>query len=59
MDWVETTGKTVEEATKRALQHLGVGTGDAEVEVLAIHPDFCLVRSLMSFHVFEARIAAR
>ena len=34
MDWVETTGKTVEEATKRALQHLGVGTGDAEVEVL-------------------------
>ena len=34
MDWVETTGKTVEEATKRALQHLGVGSGDAEVEVL-------------------------
>lgn len=34
MDWVETTGKTVEEATKRALQHLGVGNGDAEVEVL-------------------------
>lgn len=34
MDWVETTGKTVEEATKRALQHLGVGSGDAEIEVL-------------------------
>ena len=34
MDWVETTGKTVEEATKRALQHLGVGSSDADVEIL-------------------------
>ena len=34
MDWVETTGKSVEEATERALTHLGVGRNDAEIEVL-------------------------
>ena len=34
MDWVETTGKTVDEATERALAHLGVHRDDAEVEVL-------------------------
>lgn len=35
MEWVETTGRTVEEATGSALEHLGVGESDAEVEVLA------------------------
>lgn len=34
VDWVETTGKSVEEATSRALAHLGVHQNDAEVEVL-------------------------
>lgn len=34
MDWVETTGKSVDEATSRALEHLGVNKGDADVEVL-------------------------
>jgi len=34
MDWVETTGKSVDEATDRALAHLGVHRDDAEVEVL-------------------------
>ena len=34
MDWVETTGKTVDEATERALAHLGVHRDDAEVEIL-------------------------
>ncbi|MEI8127270.1 MAG: RNA-binding cell elongation regulator Jag/EloR [Actinomycetota bacterium] len=34
MDWVETTGKNIEEATQRALLHLGVGSSDAEVEIL-------------------------
>jgi spoIIIJ-associated protein len=34
MDWVETTGKTVEEASQKALQHLGVGHSDADIEVL-------------------------
>lgn len=34
MDWVETTGKSVEEATDRALTHLGVSRSDAEIEVL-------------------------
>lgn len=34
MEWVETTGKTVDEATERALAHLGVARDDAEVEVV-------------------------
>jgi spoIIIJ-associated protein len=34
MDWVETTGKSVEEATERALAHLGVHRDDAEIEVM-------------------------
>jgi len=34
MDWVETTGRTVEEAQQRALEHLGVALTDADVEVL-------------------------
>lgn len=34
MDWVETTGKSIDEATDRALAHLGVHRDDAEVEIL-------------------------
>lgn len=34
MDWVETTGKSVDEATERALAHLGVHRDDAEIEVI-------------------------
>ncbi len=34
MDWVETTGKSVEEALERALAHLGVHRDDAEIEVI-------------------------
>ena len=34
MEWVEVTGKTVEEATALALEQLGVAADDAEVEVL-------------------------
>ena len=34
MDWVETTGKSIEEATDRALAHLGVHKDDAEMEVI-------------------------
>src|ERR1039458_1207990 len=34
MDWVETTGKSIEEATDRAFAHLGVHRDDAEVEVI-------------------------
>ena len=34
MDWVEATGKSVDEATSRAIAHLGVGAEDAEVEIL-------------------------
>src|ERR1044071_9142374 len=34
MEWVETTGRTVEEAKGAALDQLGVGEDDAEFEVL-------------------------
>src|SRR5687767_4435262 len=34
MEWVETTGKTVEEAKDAALDQLGVDEQDAEFEVL-------------------------
>ncbi len=34
MDWVETTGKSIDEATDRALAHLGVHRDDADVEVI-------------------------
>src|ERR1700735_4776454 len=34
MNWVETPGKTGDEATDRALAHLGVHRDDAEVEVI-------------------------
>jgi len=34
MEWVETTGSTVDEATERALAHLGVHRDDADVEIL-------------------------
>jgi spoIIIJ-associated protein len=34
MEWVETTGKTVDEAMDRALAHLGVHRDDAEVQVM-------------------------
>ncbi len=34
MEWVETTGKSIDEATDRALAHLGVHPDDAEIEVL-------------------------
>ncbi|MGA2933506.1 MAG: Jag N-terminal domain-containing protein, partial [Acidimicrobiales bacterium] len=35
MEWVEVAGKTVEEATERALDQLGVAVGDAEVIVVS------------------------
>ena len=34
MEWVETTGKTVEEAKEAALDQLGVHEDDAEFEVV-------------------------
>ena len=36
MDWVETTGKSIDEATERALAHLGVHRDDAEIEILQL-----------------------
>lgn len=54
MEWVETTGKTIEEAQDRALDRLGVAEDEAEIEVLE-EPRaglFGLIRG-------EARIRAR
>jgi len=34
MEWVEITGRTVEEAKEAALDQLGVDTVDAEFEIL-------------------------
>ena len=54
MEWVETTGKTVEEAKDRALDELGVDDADAEFEIVddAKAGLFGLVRK-------EARVRAR
>lgn len=54
MEWVETTGKTVEEAKDRALDQLGVDETDAEFEVLE-EPKVGLFGRLRS----EARVRAR
>ena len=54
MEWVETTGKTVEEAKDRALDQLGVDEQDAEFEVLE-EPKLGLFGRLRS----EARVRAR
>lgn len=54
MDWVETTGRTVEEAKRAALEQLGVGEMDADVEVLS-EPKLGLFGRLRE----EARVRAR
>ena len=54
MEWVETTGRTVEEAKEAALDELGVDEADAEFEVLA-EPKAGLFGRLRS----EARVRAR
>lgn len=54
MDWVETTGRTVEEAKKFALEQLGVDESDAEFEVIA-EPKIGLFGRLKE----EARVRAR
>src|SRR5438045_380599 len=54
MEWVETTGRTVEEAKEAALDRLGVGEDDAEFELLA-EPKSGLFGRIRS----EARVRAR
>ena len=54
MEWVETTGRTVEEAKDAALDQLGVDEQDAEFEVVE-EPRFGLFGRLRS----EARVRAR
>lgn len=55
MEWVETTGKSVEEALEQALDQLGVHDDDAEYEVLVEPKTGFLGR----FGGTEARIRAR
>jgi spoIIIJ-associated protein len=54
LEWVETTGRTVDEAKRAALEQLGVGEPDAEFEVLA-EPRVGLFGRLKE----EARVRAR
>src|SRR3954452_9864452 len=54
MEWVETTGRTVEEAKEAALDQLGVAEDDAEFEILE-EPRVGLFGRLRS----EARVRAR
>ncbi len=54
MEWVETTGITVAEATERALDRLGVSEADAEVVILE-EPR----RSMLGLRKSEARVRAR
>src|SRR5687767_9053705 len=54
MEWVETTGKTIEEALDAALDQLGVDESDAEYEVVE-EPKVGLFGRLRG----EARIRAR
>lgn len=54
MEWVETTGKDLEEATERALSLLGVAEQDADIVILSDAK-----RSLFSRLKSEARVQAR
>jgi spoIIIJ-associated protein len=54
MEWIEVTGKTVEEASEKALDLLGVADDDAEIEVLG-EPKMGLFGRLRE----EARVRAR
>ncbi len=54
MEWIETTGRSVEEALESALDQLGIDEGDAEVEVVE-EPKTGLFGRIRS----EARIRAR
>lgn len=54
MQWVETTGRTVDEAKEAALDQLGVDERDAEFEVMA-EPR----RGILGIGAVEARVRAR
>lgn len=54
MEWVETTGTTIDEARLRALDTLGVAYDDAEIEILT-EPK----KGVLGFGKADARIRAR
>ena len=54
MEWIETTGSSLDEAKERALDRLGVAEDELEVEVLS-EP----TRSMFGLKKSEARLRAR
>ncbi|MEZ5381489.1 MAG: Jag N-terminal domain-containing protein [Microthrixaceae bacterium] len=54
MEWIELTGKTIDEAREKALDRLGVHESEAEVEVLE-HPSVSMFGRVKT----EARVRAR
>ena len=54
MEWIETTGATLDEAKERALDRLGVAEDELEYEVLAE-----ATRSMLGLRRTEARMRAR
>ena len=54
MEWIETTGATVDDAKERALDRLGVAEDELEYEILAEAS-----RSMLGFKKTDARLRAR
>ena len=56
MEWIELTGKTIEEARDQALDKLGVHESEAEIEVLE-HPSVSMFGRVKSMARIRARVA--
>lgn len=56
MEWIELTGKTIDEARDLALEKLGVHESEAEVEVLE-HPSVSMFGRVKSMARIRARVA--
>ncbi|MCB1029130.1 MAG: Jag N-terminal domain-containing protein [Microthrixaceae bacterium] len=56
MEWIELTGKTIDEAREEALDRLGVHESEAEVEVLE-HPSVSMFGRVKSLARIRARVA--
>lgn len=56
MEWIELTGKTIDEAREEALDRLGVHESEAEIEVLE-HPSVSMFGRVKSLARIRARVA--
>ena len=56
MEWIELTGKTIDEARDQALDKLGVHESEAEIEVLE-HPSVSMFGRVKSMARIRARVA--